>query len=114
MGHFCVEINSIGFTGCQIYASDAHSAGTLLYIKSAAIVTVVGNRFLSYNMSSSLVDAWRAESCDSFIGHSNDFHQCRQSGVLVGSSYEKPVGGVYVQTAEPTVGVKPGDIWAQP
>lgn len=113
-GTYPMSAERIGFTGCQIYASDAHSAGTLLYIKSAAIVTVVGNRFLSYNMSSTLVDAWRAESCESFIGHSNDFHQCRQSGVLVGSSYEKPVGGVYVQSGEPTVGVKPGDIWVQP
>ena len=113
-GTYPLSAEQIAFYGCLFYMTAAHSAGTILYIKSAQVIHVIGNRFLSFNLSSTLVDTWRAESCLGFIGHSNDFRQCTQSNVQVGSSYEKPVGGVYVQTAEPTVGIQPGDIWVQP
>jgi hypothetical protein len=103
----------VGFFGCLFYATQSHSAATLLYINAGQVIHVVANRFLSYNLSTTLVDAWRAPSCISYIGHSNNFSQCTQSGVALSSSYEKMLASVYVQAGDPgTIGA--GNIWVQP
>lgn len=117
-GTYPLSAEQIAFYGCLFHhsldpATQTHSAATVLYIKAAQVIHVVGNRFTSYNVSSTLVDAWRAESCVSYIGHSNDFTQCTQSSVSVGSTYEKMLASVYVQAGDPgTIGA--GNIWVQP
>jgi hypothetical protein len=111
-GTYPLSGEHVAFNGCLFYHSTTHNSATILYIKQSQIVNVVNNRFLSYNLSSTLVDAWRAEDCQSYIGHSNDFRQCTQSNVSVGSLYETKIGA-YVQATDPGA-VGAGSIWVQP
>jgi hypothetical protein len=102
----------VGFTDCLFYHSTTHSAQTILYVTAAQVVRVIGNRFLSYNLSSTLVDAWRAPSCSGYLGHSNEFLQCTQSSAPIGSTYETRIGA-YVQAGDPGA-VGAGSFWVTP
>lgn len=111
-GTYPASSEYVSFYDCLFFASTNHAAPTLLYIKSSSIVRVIGNRFVSYNQSTSLVDAWRAESCLNFQGFSNDFSQCTQSSIPVSSSYEAFVGTIISSTDPGARG--PGITWVQP
>jgi hypothetical protein len=105
--------SKISFYDCKIMVNVSHSMATLMYLSRASQLRVVGNTFVSVNRSSTLIDCWRAENCTSYTGVMNDFTQATQSGVQVGSSYERRINMTFVQTAEPTNPL-PGDTWVQP
>jgi hypothetical protein len=103
----------VSFFDCLFLASVAHASQRLLEIRAARVATVIGCVFGSYNLSSSLADAYRLYQCTHPIGHSNDFQSCVQSGVQVGSSSEKMLASVYVQATDPGF-IGAGNIWVQP
>lgn len=102
----------VSFYDCLFYHPVPHSAATILYIKASSIIRVIGNRFVSFNQSSSLIDPWRAENCVTYQGFANDFSQCTQSGIAVPSSYESFVGTIISATDPGARG--PGVTWVQP
>lgn len=103
----------VSFYDCLFHMDQSHSATSLLEISNAQVVRVVGNRFSSFNKSSSITEIYRMNSCVSSFGYGNDFHQVRQSNVIPPRSFETPLAGVYVQASDP--GAKgAGTIWIQP
>lgn len=104
----------ISFYDCLIAQEASHAAPTLLYVSRATRVRVASNRFQSPNLSTTLVDSWRAENCTAYMGVLNDFTRCTQSSLTVGSSYERSLTTTFIQATEPTQNVQPGDIWVQP
>lgn len=103
----------IALYDCLIYMTQSHSASKLVEISYAQVVRVIGNRFVSYNKSTSITEVYRMNACVSAFGHSNDFHQTRQNNTIPPRSYETPLVGVYVQSTDP--GAKgAGTIWVQP
>lgn len=113
-GTYPLSGEHVSFYDCLFYMSTTHSAATLLYVKSSQIIRAIGNRFLSYNVSSSLTNAWIAESCLSYQGFANDFTQCTQSSVSVGSTYEKQLANVVISASDPGSAIGPYGIWVQP
>lgn len=113
-GTYPLSGEHISFYDCLFYMSTTHSAATLLYVKSSQIIRAIGNRFLSYNVSSSLTNAWIAESCVSYQGFANDFTQCTQSSVSIGSTYEKQLANVVISASDPGSAIGPYGIWVQP
>lgn len=113
-GTYPLSGEHISFYDCLFYMSTTHSAATLLYVKSSQVIRAIGNRFLSYNLSSSLVNAWIAESCNSYQGFANDFTQCTQSSISVGSTYEKQLANVVISASDPGSTIGAYGIWVQP
>lgn len=105
--------DQVSFVDCLFRQAATHSAATLLYIRNFNTVRVVSNKFVSPNLSTTLVDSWRAESCTSYTGVLNEFNQCTQSSAVVGSSYEKLLASVFVQATDPGA-VGAGSFWVQP
>lgn len=112
-GTYPQSAEEVSFFDCLFYAVQAHSATTLLYVRAARGVRVIGNRFRSFNLSSTLTNAYITQDCSLLANHSNDFWNCRQSSAMVGSTYEKLLAGVYVQSGDPGA-VGAGAIWVQP
>lgn len=112
-GTYPQSAEEVSFFDCLFYAVQAHSAATMLYINAARGVRVIGNRFRSFNLGSSMTDAYRTTNCSAPMNHSNDFWNCRQSGVQVGSSFERPISGAYVQAGDPGA-VGAGSFWVVP
>lgn len=105
--------DQVSFIDCLFKQTVTHSAATLLYIRNFNTVRVISNKFVSPNLSTTLVNAWRAENCTSYTGVLNEFNQCTQSSAVVGSSYEKLLASVFVQSADPGA-VGAGSFWIQP
>ncbi len=104
----------IGFYDCHFWHPVTHNAQTMVYFNAASIIRMVGNRFVSYNNSTTLVDAWRAPNCTSYQGFANDFLQCQQSFVSVGSTYEKQLGNVVISGSDPGATIGAYGTWIVP
>lgn len=107
-----MSADEIGFYDCLFYATGAHTLSTLLEISHVAIARVIGCRFRSYNLSSTMSNAYRTVDCFDWINHSNSFWNCTQSGAQVRSAYELGTGTIISATA-PT-SPYPGMIWVTP
>lgn len=111
-GSYPRSIDETGFYDCLFYATTTHSATTLLEISNVAIARVIGNRFRSANVSSTLTNAYRMNVVTDAVGHSNSFLNCFQSAGTVTSAYERPVGAVVSATDPGAIGA--GVIWVTP
>lgn len=117
-GVYQMSCDEVAFYDCLFYAATdtvaghTHTMTTLLEISHAAIARVIGNRFRSYNASTTLSNAYRTNSCFDWINHSNSFWNCTQSNVQVRSAYESGAGTI-VSASEPT-SPYPGMIWVTP
>ena len=106
------SLDEASFVDCLFHASVAHSSQRLLEISNGFVARVIANRFSSFNLSSTLLDAYRANMMQDHQGHSNVFWLCRQGGNRVYSSYEQGQGLV-VSASEPA-SPYPGMAWVQP
>lgn len=106
--------SGIKFVDCDFFQDVAHSSTTMLWIINAASVRVLDNRFISVNQSSTLTSAWRADNCTGVTGFENDFSNCTQSSVSIGSPNERTLTTTFVQAGDPSAVARPGDIWVQP
>lgn len=113
-GSYPFSAEHISFNNCLLYHPVAHSATTLLYLKGAGVWNVVNNRFQSYNVSSTLTAAWIVTDSFDGMGHTNDFLQCRQGGVIIGSANERNYGNVIISSSDPGATIGAYGIWVQP
>lgn len=111
-GTYPISLDEASFIDCLFHTEVSHSAQRLLEISNGSVARVIANRFRSYNVSSSLLDAYRTNNVLDHQNHSNVFWLCRQSGNIVYSSYEQ-AQGLVISASEPTT-VYPGMTWVQP
>lgn len=111
-GTYPMSAEEVSFTDCLFYATTSHNAPSLLEISNTKIARVTTNRFRSYNVSTSMSNAYRTYNVMDWQNHSNSFWNCTQSGSQVRSAYES-AAGLVISATEP-VSVYPGLIWVQP
>lgn len=111
-GTYPQSAEEVGFYDCLFYATSAHSRPNLLEISSSKIARVIGNRFRSYNLSTSMTNAYRTNAVSDWQNHSNSFWNCTQSSVQISSAYEQGAGAV-VSATEPS-SPYPNMIWVTP
>lgn len=106
------SIDEASFVDCLFNTGVPHTAQRLLELSNGNVARVIGNKFTSFNVSTSLLDAYRTNNFMDHQNHSNVFWLCRQGGNIVYSAYEQ-AQGLVVSSSEPTT-VYPGMIWVQP
>lgn len=111
-GTYPLSAQDMGFYDCLFLQGVSHGSQRLLEVSNASSARVIGNRFESYNKSTSLLDAYRTNAVMDWINHSNCFRNCTQSGVMVRSAYEQGAGTI-VSSSEPG-SPYPNLIWVQP
>ena len=111
-GSYPQSADEIQLHGCLVYATQSHTATTMVYVNAARGVRIVSNRFRSSNLSTSLTSAYILSNCSDPVGYGNDFWNCRQSGAMVSATLERPIGS-FVQSTDPGA-VGAGVIWVAP
>lgn len=111
-GTYPQSAEEVSFIDCLFYATVSHTKPNLLEISGSKIARVISNRFRSYNLSTSMSNAYRTNAVSDWQNHSNSFWNCTQSSVQVGSSYES-ASGLIVSVTEPTSPYA-GLTWVQP